>query len=41
VDLQTHGRIINCHLSQFLRKSETETVVMMEDSRTVETMGVM
>jgi hypothetical protein len=40
-DLQTHGRMIDCHLSWFLHKSRTEMVVMTEDNRTVEMMGVM
>jgi hypothetical protein len=30
VELQTHGSLIGRHLSQFLRMSETEMVVMTE-----------
>jgi hypothetical protein len=40
-DLQTHGRMIDCHLSQSPCKSGTEMVVMTEDNRTVEMMEVM
>jgi hypothetical protein len=31
VDLQTHDSLIGHHLLQFLRMSETETVVMTEE----------
>jgi hypothetical protein len=31
VDIQTHGSPIGRHLLQFLRMSETETVVMTEE----------
>jgi hypothetical protein len=41
VDLQTCGRMIDCHLSWFSHKSGTEMVVMTEDNRTVEMTGVM
>jgi hypothetical protein len=41
VDHQICGRIIDCHLSWFPRKSGTETVVMIEEKRTVEMTGVM
>jgi folate-dependent phosphoribosylglycinamide formyltransferase PurN len=41
VNHQIYGRMINYHLSLFPRKSGTETVVMTEEKRTVETTGVM
>jgi hypothetical protein len=41
VDLQTHGRMIDHHLSQFLCKNRTEMVVMTEDYGMVETTEVM
>jgi hypothetical protein len=41
VNYWIHGRMIDHHLSWFPRKSETETLVMTEDSRMVETVGVM
>jgi hypothetical protein len=34
-ELQTHGSLIGCRLSQFLHMSETETVVMTMESMMV------
>jgi hypothetical protein len=35
VDLQTHGKMISHHLLRFLHMSRTETVVMIEEIKTV------
>jgi hypothetical protein len=41
VDFQTHGRMRDRHLLQFSHKSGTEMMVMTENNKMVEMMGVM